>query len=109
MIGLTKKIKAVYSKAATRPSGYVEDIQAHSECWNEATGEYVITPANWEKLCIKYRPVREATKQSNPKDRCQYRTCGGCSGGPQCTAQGMACPYGPGTYEQCETWREMNK
>jgi len=43
------------------------------------------------------------------KDICQYRTCGGCAGGPQCRPTGQDCKYGPGTFDQCKIWRETNR
>lgn len=99
----TNKISCVHAKALKRPAGYFEDVKAHSSLWDEVTGIYQMTDENWTKMKLKWTPKNE---QSNPKDCCQYRTCGGCAGGPQCTAKGIACPYGPGTYEQCETWNK---
>jgi len=102
----TNRISCVHAKALKRPPGYLEDVKVHSSIWDEKTGVYQMTDENWSKMKLKWTPKNE---QPNPKDRCQYRTCGGCAGGPQCTAKGTDCPYNTGTYEQCDTWNKINK
>ena len=41
---------------------------------------------------------------------CQARSCANCSDPASCSLQGASpCPYGPGTFDQCSIWREINK
>ena len=102
------QIECIDANAKNRPDGYIKDCKAHSESWADGTATF--TKENWDKLCKKYRgSVTVKPKQQNPSDRCQNRTCGGCAGGPQCRTSGEDCEFGPGTYEQCEIWRMINK
>ena len=40
---------------------------------------------------------------------CQNRTCASCSTPAECKTTTAVCPYGPGTFDQCSIWREMNR
>ena len=87
-----------------RPSGYIEKLQSYCETWDDEKDQYTITDDNWNLLAKEY-----GQSKPNPTDTCQYRTCGGCAGGPQCSQTGNDCRYGPGTFNQCWRWRGINK
>ena len=105
---ITKKISVVIKWAANaRPPGYIDILKKMSETWDVEKDEYTITEENWNALAREYS--RSKPNPINSKDRCSYRTCGGCAGGPQCKPTGNNCLYGPGTFDQCMIWQEINK
>jgi hypothetical protein len=106
---IKKSIKKVIEWASVeRPNGYIQELRDNCSAWNEEEDYYLITEEAWNSLAEMYGGYKKEVAEIllHPKDRCQYRTCGGCAGGPQCTAKGMDCPYSAGTYEQCELWRK---
>ncbi len=87
----TQKISVAIIRSKIRPEGYIEDLKAHSEKWDELSDTYQITQENWDKLCNKYRQ-----EDNRRPDKCMHASCLGCSGGIMCgNNPGMDCsdPY----------------
>ena len=101
----TGKIADVKAKALRKPSGYLEDVKAHSILWDEEAGIYQMTEEVWQNPEMR---AKWKAKIEPSIDVCKYRTCGGCASGPQCKSTYLECSYGPGTFHRCEIWRKEN-
>jgi hypothetical protein len=99
----TKKISLVIIWAAKmRPVGYIDILRKMSETWDVEKDEYTITDENWNAMAREY-----GDSQPNPQTHCPHRTCANCSEPASCKMNsGAMCQYGPGTFDQCQIWRE---
>ena len=79
----TNRISAVISMSHKRPQGYIEEVKAHSELWDEKAGVYQITDVNWNKLVNKYRYDGKV---------CEFAVANCCGQPSICRLDGSDCP-----------------
>ena len=104
-----KSIKKVVAWAMrNRPAGYIAELKSRANIWNIEQDFYEISDDDWNGLAVKYGGKKVAAKP-DPRNNCQQRSCGNCSEPASCRINGgAACPYGPGEFDKCFHWREMN-
>ena len=90
----TNKISCVQAKELNRHPGYLKDVKAHSETWDEKSGIYQMTDKNWAKMKKKWTPRRERQKQTKKtnSDKCPHATRTCCGQPDGCSLDGGDCP-----------------